>query len=316
MRKLLILLLLLLTASAYAADPANPADPELAAQLLPGYTYVEGIDDGDELRLLMRNATDELIFVGCVKQDGVWRVTESTPLPEGSILGVENFTHSIGIPGEEYYHIVSVVPYVDGTWGVSLIYPDGGGLFPLCREVIYEDGQPVYGHFGNHPWSDITRIDWTALPRSYEEAVSRMDRSDWAVVSNPNPEDRLHLRVSPDRSAASLGKYYNRTPVRIREYGDTWCAVTVCGVDGYMMTKYLAFGDNMDSVSYAGPWMDTNGNHFPTHPVPDASVEGAYHASTDSFIIMGVAGDFFHVWFPYTDDYAYIFSGFLHTGNG
>ena len=318
MRKLMILLLVLMTTAsiALAADPVNPADPEMVAALLTGYTFVDGIDDGDELRLLMRNAKGELVFIGGVARDDSWHFTESTPLPEGTILGVENFTHSLGIPSGNYYHIISVVPYADGTWGVSLIYPDDSSLFILRKNVIYEDGQPVYGHFGDHPWSDIAAIDWTNLPQSFEEALSRVDDTRWAVVSNPDSADRLHLRTTPSRSSLSLGKYYNRTPVQIREYGDTWCAVTVCGLEGYMMTQYLAFGENMDAVEYAGPWLDTTSSNFPTHPVPDASVEGKYRANTDSFIIMGVAGDFYHVWFPYSDDYAYIFSGFLHPGNG
>ena len=65
MRKWLSLLtaLLLLTASALASEPANPADPAMIAALLPGYTLVEGIDDSTELRLLMRNAENELVFI-------------------------------------------------------------------------------------------------------------------------------------------------------------------------------------------------------------------------------------------------------------
>lgn len=33
------------------------------------------------------------------------------------------------------------------------------------------------------------------------------------VVANPDPEDRLHLRVSTSTTSASLGKYYNGTQV-------------------------------------------------------------------------------------------------------
>lgn len=74
MRKLLTLLLaLMMTASiALACDQTFPADPTLLAQLLPGYTHVDSIDDGDVLRLLMRNAKNELVFVGGVRgKDGL-----------------------------------------------------------------------------------------------------------------------------------------------------------------------------------------------------------------------------------------------------
>ena len=318
MRKLLMLLIVLILASgiALAADPANPADPEMVAQLLPGYTFVKGIDDGDELRLLMRNPADELIFVGGVARDGSWHFTKSTPLPEGTILGVENFTHSLGIPNGTYYNAVSVSPYADGTWGVSLVYPNDNAMIFLGRHVIYEEVHEIDGHFGDHPWSDITTIDWTSLPGSYSEAIACVDSSNWAVVSNPDPADRLHLRSAPYRSAPSLGKYYNRTPVRIREYGDDWCAVTVCGLDGYMMTKYLAFGADMDTVAYAGPWLDTGGNYCPTHPMPNVAVEGRYITPSERFYILGVVADLYHVWFPDTEEYAYILNGFLTPGNG
>ena len=105
MRKLiaLFLALLMLTSAAQASEPANPADPAMVAALLPGYAYVRGIDDGDELRLLMRRADEALVFIGGLRDaSGQWALTESTPLPEGTILGVENFTHSLGIPSGTY----------------------------------------------------------------------------------------------------------------------------------------------------------------------------------------------------------------------
>ena len=320
MRKLITLLLVLMMTAglALASEPANPADPAMVAKLLPGYTFVEGIDDGDVLRLLMRNPAKELVFVGGVAKDGSWRFTESTPLPDGTILGVENFTHSLGIPNGTYYDAISLHPYADGTWGVSLIYPNSNGMIIMDQHLIHakDEAHEIYGTFGDHPWSDITLIDWASLPQSYEEAIAALDSTDWAVVNNPSPEDRLHLRASPNQDAASYGKYYNRTPVRIREYGDDWCAVTVCGLDGYMMTKYLAFGTDMAAVDYAGPWLGTGGNYCPTHPVPNTDAEGIYIAPSARFYIMGVVADFCHVWFPDTEEYAYILSSFLTPGNG
>jgi len=323
MRKWLSLLtaLLLLTASALASEPANPADPAMIAALLPGYTLVEGIDDSTELRLLMRNAENELVFIGGVKSaDSTWRFTESTPLPEGTILGVENFTHSLGIPSRKYYDCVSVEPYADGTWGVSMVMPNGGGMIFLKKHLIYDGLDEYEGYLGDHPWSDISVIDWTTLPKTESEALSHLERTGWAVVNNPDPADRLHLRASPDPDAASFGKYYNRTPVRIRKYGEEWCAVTVCGLEGYMMTKYLAFGEAMDAVKYAGPWLtwkeDLTAHRL--YAAPRAS--SAFTASTGeygpSFYIMGVAGDFYHVWLTNTEEYSYVRIDDLWPGNG
>ena len=314
----LLLALLMLISTAFACTPTTPADPEEIASLLPGYTLVDSIDDGDELRLLVRTPADELVFVGGIlNDDGEWEFTQSTPLPEGTTLGVENFTHSLGIPGETYYYSVSLAPYADGTWGVSCFYPDQDGLFNLGQHSISEDAINSFALFGDHPWSDITAMDWTSLPASYEEAITHLDASRWAMVNNPDPEDRLHLRVSPDKEAASLGKYYNRTPVEIRQYGKEWCAVTVCGLDGWMMTKYLAFGEDMYDVQSIGPWLTWKENLTEHRLYEEPSSASAYTTDdVNSFYIRGVAGDYYHVWLPYSESYGYIHMDDLWEGNG
>ena len=324
MRKLiaLFLALLMLTSAAQASEPANPADPAMVAALLPGYAYVEGIDDDDELRLLMRRADGALVFIGGLRDaSGQWALTESTPLPEGTILGVENFTHSLGIPSGTYVDCISVRPYADGTWGVSMVMPNDGGMFFLGKHVIHNDSHEVEGVFGDHPWGDITAIDWHSLPDSYEDGIARMNQADWAVVNNPNREDRLHLRVSPDKDAASLGRYYNRTPVKIRRYGKEWCAVTVCGLEGWMLTDFLAFGADKTAVEYAGPWLTWKEHltELRLYEKPRAASSYAVRSRDEGlrpFYVMGVAGDFYHVWLPDTEEYGYIRMDDLWPGNG
>lgn len=66
---------------------------------------------------------------------------------------------------------------------------------------------------------------------------------DWAVVSNPNPADRLNLRKSASSTSESLGRYYNGTHVSILAYSGDFAQVLI-GRDngdimGYMQTKYL-----------------------------------------------------------------------------
>ena len=324
MRKmmLILLMLMLIFSMALASEPANPADPAMIAELLPGHTLVEGIDDGDELRLLMKRGDGALVFVGGVHgEDGMWLFTESTPLPEGTYLGVENFTHSLGFPTGMPADYISVRPYADGTWGVSLIGTWKGGMFFLSKHVVYDDGHPIDGVFGDHPWADISTIDWATLPSSYADAQSRMEQDTWAMVNNPDREDRLHLRVSPDKDAASLGKYYNRTPVQVRKYGKEWCAVTVGGVDGWMMTRYLAFGADMDTVVYAGPRLSLKAEltEFHLYAQPRSTSDYTVHpipGHWPDFYVMGVAGDYFHIWLPYMEEYGYIHMDDLWEGNG
>ena len=77
----------------------------------------------------------------------------------------------------------------------------------------------------------------------------------WAAVNNPNPKDRLHLRVKPDKNADSLGKFYNGTPLRILETKGDWCRVAIGrdGLEGWMMKQYLAFSQTASAVIPAFP---------------------------------------------------------------
>ncbi len=320
MRKAILLMLLLIAAltlgaAALAGDPAIPADEVLVKELLPDDTLVEGNIVDKQMRLLMRKADNTLVFVGAVQDtSGEWHLTESTPLPEGTILGVENFVHSLGIPSDNYYDCISVHPYADFTWGVSLIYPNDGSMFLLGRNWISDEIHAFDGVFGVHPWSDVTSIDWSTLPDSYEEALAALDISSLAVVGNPDPADRLHLRAKPDRSAESLGKFYNGTPVIVTERGKEWTKVTAAGMEGWMMTKYLVFGE--ESVEYAGPWLDQKQEET---QIFSAANDAAFLRvmSHETFFVIGVYGEeWYIIWLPDSDEYAFVHQDALWPGNG
>lgn len=72
-------------------------------------------------------------------------------------------------------------------------------------------------------------------------------------ISNPNPQDRLHLRTEPSKEAESLGKYYNGTPIeRIGAFSHNgWVQVRVgagtASLTGYMDSTYLS-DDNPGSA--------------------------------------------------------------------
>ena len=319
---LLVLLILLVPCLAVAAEPPIPADPALVSVLLPEYELAEDIinDEGDELRLLMRRPDGMLVFVGGVHsaEEG-WQMTESTPLPEGTVLGVENFVDSLGFSGWDGYYTLDVDPRADGTWGVSLIYPPGpDGLFLVGLNWVFEEaGVPLL--VGDHPWSDITAIDWSTLPDSYEDALSKVDRSGWALVTNPDPADRLNLRESPDKKSPSLGKYYSGAPVRILENNGEWAKVDILGVQGWMMTEYLAIGDEMMSVEYAGPWLSTRDGGAALHSAPneEAAVESGVEAGYGGMKVIGIVDEeWYHVWFYRDGCGGYFHASDLWEGNG
>lgn len=80
------------------------------------------------------------------------------------------------------------------------------------------------------------------------------------VVANPDPEDRLHLRVSTSTTSASLGKYYNGTQVVVlKTYANGWAKVQIGPLDGYMMTQYLSD----EKQASAMPWPRERGREQP-----------------------------------------------------
>ena len=321
MKKCLIFLLIMLflPVLALAADPPIPADAALVSVLMPGYELVRGITntEGNELRLLMRRPDGQLVFVGGTHdaEDG-WQMTVSSPLPEGTFLGVENFVDSLGIGGTNIY-AVTPCPYPDGSWGVDLLYPDEEGLFRVGPNWIFEEsGAPTL--VSDHPWSDLTTIDWSSLPDSYEEALSQVDHTHWALVNNPNPQDRLNLRVKPDQKSTSLGKYYNGAPVRILENQGEWARVEILGVEGWMMTKYLAIGEAMKAVTPAHPQLQTleGGSMLHAEPNEDAAI-GTVSGNYASMKIIGIVDElWYHVWFYKEGTGGYFRADELWPGNG
>lgn len=82
----------------------------------------------------------------------------------------------------------------------------------------------------------------------------------WATVSNPDPRDRLNLRASPATQSVSYGKYYNGTRVQILSGPNNgWVHVRVgtgngvSEIEGYMMARYLAVGEEGERVTDARP---------------------------------------------------------------
>ena len=286
---------------------------ELAAkELLPDYTYVGGSLLKDELQLLMDKPDGTRVFVG-VTFDGGWKLTESTPLPAGTRYGNENFTDYLYIPGEA---TVGVRHWLDGTWGVDFLMPDNGDILQLGQNFV-ADGAVCWADFFlpcDHPWSDLTAIDWSTLPHNVDEARAAVDVSGWAMVNNPNPEDRLHMRVEPDRTTASNGKYYNGAPVRVLERQNDWARVDILGQEGWMMTQYLAFGEDMETVQRAlFPWTVMPAMGTPLHALLGDSV---LRPVTGQVVVLAVNGNWFHVWLEDTGETGYVHQDDLSAGNG
>ena len=291
-----------------------------AQELFPGYACLGGCAKQEHLEFLLEKPDGSRYYAATRwdEQRG-WRSVLSSPLPQGTSYGLENFTSSLVI-GDL---LVNVSAVDDDTFGVSYIYAHNGSeeMFQLgknwiSREVpTWQDAQ-----YGDHPWSDVTMIDWLSLPGTYEEALEGLNRSRWATVNNPNPADRLHLRVQPDRGARSQGKYYNGTPVRVLGQKDGWTNVSIFGVEGWMLSKYLAFGDDMEQVRRVTPYRvpkEDRKNHY-VYTSPNAKEIVANIQSLHSeALVLGLVGDeWYHVWLVNEDIGGYVPVNEWFEGNG
>ena len=287
---------------------------EAAGVLLPDYTYVGGALLAQEMQLLMDKPDGTRVFVG-VTYDGDWRITESTPLPAGTFYGYENFTDYLHIPDET---TIGVRHWPDGTWGVDFLMPDNGDMMLLGRHRLSDS------HFfflnehlfiGDLPWNDLTAIDWTSLPHTFDEARAAIDNSGWAMVNNPNPADRLHLREQPDRSSTSKGKYYNGTPVQVLERKGDWTRVNIFGVEGWMMSDYLAFGDDMEKVTQTKVVMYLK-ESLPSTTLYESPNGEALYDFRDDVLVLGMIGDeWFHVMLD-SEETGYVRQEDFCPGNG
>jgi len=217
----------------------------------------------------------------------------------------------------------------DGCWYLTSTYADEGVRYGMDAVSSYE--YAVIGRndgvvYGASPWSRIDLVDFNALPRTYAQALEGIDQSAYALVNNPNPADRLHLRVKPDRNAASLGKFYNRTPVYILERGDTWTKVRVGsgldGLTGYMMTKYLVFDeDEKATLKCAFPQKQLTRDYLEDgvtmwqKPDRKADRHSNFENKTGDFII-GVVDDAWYVVMRADGTVGYVPQDYFWDGNG
>lgn len=312
--------------AAHISDDSWMQDAALrlsAAEILPEYTFVAGSATKKGLEMLMKDEESHLRLVTWQGNSGNAITNISSPLPEGTVYGYENFSHCLWLPQGV---VVSLDAYRDGVWHPEYTFEDQAAGEPLFfgRNWIRE-GTGFAGRYyiGDHPWKDLS-LDWRTLPARLEDARMKLDASRWAVVNNPNPDDRLHLRERDDKNAASFGKFYNGTPVEVLRKHDGWVFVRIPGgFTGWMMEKYLAFGTNGWAVENAFPRLHSidekerftvwnAGYVLRGDPSEAWTVEQG-----ETCCIIGVYGDeWYYVWFPELDAGGMMLQSDFWPGNG
>lgn len=282
---------------------------------------LDGSATDDGLVLWTKDDQGELRLVTCTATEGL-NTNISSPLPASAVFGYENFGDWPFLPEKQV--MFSVSSFADGVWHIGTIWPvKTGEAFVLGRGWIRSMDTIDKMYVGRHPWETLN-IDWSTLPISLEEALKDLDPSGWAMVNNPNPADRLHLRDRADKSSQSLGKFYNGTPVEVLEKGKTWSRVRLPGgITGWMMSKYLAFGKDAWQVEPAFPkqFFQDGSYCFPVwSSFPSSSMNnwGDWQVQEDeSFILLGVVeNQLYYVWFPALDEGGYMLQSDFWQGNG
>ena len=284
-------------------------------------TYVDGLINRDTLQFIADKPDgSRVLLCGSFAEDTGWQFVESSPLPAGTMMGVENFTGNLLFP--TIYGGPSVHRFADGTWGVSSVISAQGENYFMGQNWISSEGNPAwseYSCYGDHPWSDITNIDWSTIPLTAAEAQGQLELDGWATPNNNNPEDRLHLREKAEKGSRSLGKFYNGTPVKVLKRGQEWTKVQIGPMTGYMMTKYLAFGNDMKKVKLVVSSKDTL--HLTTAMIWLTS-EGNTHTQVlpsdqiPSHILIGIHEDLWFFWDYMSNSFGQIQDSELWEGNG
>lgn len=122
---------------------------------------------------------------------------------------------------------------------------------------LYKNGATVRVFGVSETWCHVQTEDGAVgfmLRERLSPVLEYQKQGNSAVVDNPASIDRLNLRVSPSQDAPTLGKYYSGTVVDILSSDQNgWTKVRFHSLEGYMMTKYLAFGQEQLTVASAVP---------------------------------------------------------------
>ena len=299
---------------------------EAAAALMPEYSFIKGMRKNSAMHFLMEKPNGSRVYAICeYMSHRAVNLIESSPLPAGTMLGYQNFTDSLWIDGR----CVTVQLLYNGKAGLEYIYDDNARSEESEGFLFFGDRTAWSGAevpartilYGDHPWDDITEIDWTNLPHNLTEASSQMDASSYAMVVNPNPADRLHLREQADKGSRSQGKYYTRTPVEVLSVEGDWVQVAIGGQRGFMMRRYLTFGQAGDALYLdlsAMPPLSARDEKLKVYAEPQIG-EYEWHMNEDwnTMRVIGIIGDeWYHVWFPATGEYGFVRQSDLWAGNG
>lgn len=255
-------------------------------------------------------------------ENGVYALRQTPPLPKG--VWMDSFhagMEELLLEWDQQHHQVNFQRTFDGEWKLIWLtcYGEKETLncsFGLNTGTLMDTDTLRIGVL---PF-DLFADDLTTLPCTSEELTAQLDRTGLAVVCNPDPNDRLHLRTKPSREADSLGKFWNGTPVRVLNERDGWCQVEI-GTDGrltgWMLKKYLVTGAKMDQVTpcFSQQTLRDDKAETETPIYTDLSLKERY-CTHSGWELMGVVNDWLYVVVTDEGETGYAPMEWFFDGNG
>lgn len=274
------------------------------------------------LLLLTEDETGKRLIEITQDENGVYAIRRSPVLPSDIWLDTFHAGESdLLLDWNQQDHQAGFRRAFNGQWRLSWLtcYGESEDLncsFGLNTCTLMDTDTMKVGTLPFDPFAD----DLTALPSTLEELNARLDRTKLAVVCNPDPNDRLHLRTKPSREANSLGKFWNGTPVRVLNERDGWCQVEI-GTDGrligWMMKKYLVTGAKMDQVTprFSQQILREDEAETKTPIYTDLTLTEQY-CTHSSWHLMGVVNDWLYVVVTDEGETGYAPMEWFFDGNG
>ncbi len=255
-------------------------------------------------------------------ENGVYALRQTPPLPKG--VWMDSFhagMEGLLLEWDQQHRQVNFQRTFDGEWKLIWLtcYGEKETLncsFGLNTGTLMDTDTLRIGVL---PF-DLFADDLTTLPCTSEELTAQLDRTGLAVVCNPDPNDRLHLRTKPSREADSLGKFWNGTPVQVLGERDGWCQVVI-GTDGrltgWMLKKYLVTGEKMDQVTpcFSQQILREDEAETKTPIYTDLTLTEQY-CTHSSWHLMGVVNDWLYVVVTDEGETGYAPMEWFFDGNG
>lgn len=341
-----LVLACLLAASgvAFARDAAEVFDrvPDTLQQQLDAlaagpYTLISGyrdLDGEDERAVLLLETGGEMRLYIFKSEAGAWRPeVVSNPLPavQGAAVSVEGwagffwlnyqYTDTDGRAVQISYEI----SLQWNTWRVNSFVIARDGIYAVQADfttkhapnmVVDSEYEWLHGLFDNQ----LSIVIFPLTARDVREATS-MDSL--AMVSNPDPKDRLNLRREPSKDAKSLGKYYNGTVALVLDdRTDGWVYVDIEGERGYFMREFLALDTEaasrviMPEIFMKKLVSESPGVAAPMYVRPDtaSSILMTVQVGDGVFVLGDIGEEWSHV--MYGDMPGFVQTKYLTFGNG